>query len=103
MQCCAPDDPAGFRRSRLPKILTEIQVVCNDSKLAFDGPFLAGRPEAKRSQPPGQCPRLRFRKVCDEQNGSCKNSKDHNSHIDALARSCPTLRTLSATCCSKRL
>jgi hypothetical protein len=49
----------------------------------------AGRPEAKRGKPHGQRPRLRFHKVCDEQNGFGKNSEDHNSHTNALAR-CPS-------------
>jgi hypothetical protein len=84
MQWCAPDDPAGFRRSRLPKILAEIQVVCNDSKLDLDRPFLGGRPETKRCQPPGQRPHLRFRKVCDEKDGLGKKSEDHNDfHISS--------------------
>jgi hypothetical protein len=71
----------------LPKILAEIQVVCNDSKLGFGGLFLAGRPEAKRGQSPGQRLRLRFRK--NEQNGSGKNSEHHNPH-NKRTRSVPS-------------
>src|SRR5262249_23697236 len=91
MQCCAPDDPAGFRHSRLPKILAEIHVVCNNSKLDSDRLFPAGRPKAKRGQAPRERQRLGFRKVRDEDDGSPKSLKT------TIFMSASSLATLSAT------
>jgi len=83
--------------------LAEIHVVCNNSKLDSDWLFPAGRPEAKRGQAPGERQGLGFPKVGNEKDGSGENPKDHNFHVGVLTMSRPTLGTLSATRCSKRI
>src|SRR5262249_41838000 len=93
MEWCAP--------LALVEILAEIQVVCNDSKLEQTGLFredsqkrsAASRPDSVRGSGSARCAMRRT--------DWAKSLKTTIIFISALAGSRPTLRTLSATRCSK--